>query len=45
MLVFGTYPFDSQWRPAGATLTFVALFFLSTAQTGGARSWFWCGEG
>jgi general L-amino acid transport system permease protein len=29
-ILFGTYPFDQQWRPAFATLTFVALFFLSS---------------
>lgn len=29
-IMFGTYPFDQQWRPALATLTFVALFFLSS---------------
>src|SRR6266403_642725 len=27
-ILFGTYPFDQQWRPAAATLTFVALFFV-----------------
>src|SRR5580704_10783301 len=34
-ILFGTYPFDEQWRPALATLTFVALFLVS-----GRRS-FW----
>jgi general L-amino acid transport system permease protein len=29
-ILFGTYPFDQQWRPALATLTFVALFFVSS---------------
>src|ERR1700692_4473246 len=29
-ILFGTYPFDQQWRPALATLTFIALFFLSS---------------
>ena len=29
-ILFGTYPFDQQWRPALATLVFIALFFLST---------------
>jgi general L-amino acid transport system permease protein len=29
-ILFGTYPFDQQWRPALATLTFIALFYLST---------------
>ena len=33
-ILFGTYPFDEQWRPALATLTFVALFFVSSR-----RSW------
>ena len=33
-ILFGTYPFDQQWRPALATLTFVALFFVSSR-----RSW------
>src|SRR5258708_31563695 len=33
-ILFGTYPFDQQWRPALATLTFIALFFLSSR-----RSW------
>jgi general L-amino acid transport system permease protein len=33
-ILFGTYPYDQQWRPALATLTFVALFFLSSR-----RSW------
>jgi general L-amino acid transport system permease protein len=29
-ILFGTYPFDEQWRPALATLTFIALFYLSS---------------
>src|SRR5258708_17924920 len=33
-ILFGTYPFDQQWRPALATLVFIALFFLSSR-----RSW------
>jgi general L-amino acid transport system permease protein len=33
-ILFGTYPFDEQWRPALATLTFIALFFVSSR-----RSW------
>src|SRR4030081_3414172 len=33
-ILFGTYPFDQQWRPGLATLSFVALFFLSSR-----RSW------
>jgi general L-amino acid transport system permease protein len=33
-ILFGTYPFDEQWRPALATLVFIALFYLSSR-----RSW------
>src|SRR5258708_9647104 len=33
-LLFGTYPFDQQWRPALAILAFIALFFVSSR-----RSW------
>src|SRR5882724_2889819 len=29
-ILFGTYPFDQQWRPALAMLIFVALFYLSS---------------
>src|SRR5882724_8707463 len=29
-ILFGTYPFEQQWRPAVATLTFIALFFVSS---------------
>src|SRR6266436_1287740 len=29
-ILFGTYPFDQQWRPALAILTFIALFYLSS---------------
>lgn len=29
-ILFGTYPYDQQWRPALATLTFVSLFLLSS---------------
>ncbi|MGY4410762.1 hypothetical protein ACVWW4_002498 [Bradyrhizobium sp. LB7.1] len=29
-ILFGTYPFDQQWRPALAVLLFIALFYLST---------------
>jgi general L-amino acid transport system permease protein len=32
-ILFGTYPFDQQWRPALATLTFIALFFLSSRRS------------
>src|SRR6201998_2617499 len=28
-ILFGTYPFDQQWRPALATLLFIALFYIS----------------
>ena len=35
-ILFGTYPFDQQWRPGLAILTFIALFLLSSR-----RSW-WC---
>jgi general L-amino acid transport system permease protein len=29
-ILFGTYPFDEQWRPALAVATFIALFYLSS---------------
>jgi general L-amino acid transport system permease protein len=29
-ILFGTYPFDQQWRPALAIVVFVALFYLSS---------------
>jgi general L-amino acid transport system permease protein len=32
-ILFGTYPFDQQWRPAVATLIFIALFYLSTRRS------------
>jgi len=32
-ILFGTYPFDQQWRPALATLTFIALFFVSSRRS------------
>jgi general L-amino acid transport system permease protein len=28
-ILFGTYPYDQQWRPALATLLFIALFYVS----------------
>jgi general L-amino acid transport system permease protein len=28
-ILFGTYPFEEQWRPALATLVFIALFYVS----------------
>jgi general L-amino acid transport system permease protein len=34
-ILFGTFPFDQQWRPAAAILVFIALFALST------RRWMW----
>src|ERR1700759_570318 len=37
-ILFGTYPFDQQWRPALATLVFVALFYLSTRRSLWGRS-------
>ena len=33
-IMFGTYTYDQQWRPAAATLIFIALFYLSSR-----RSW------
>src|SRR6266404_7142465 len=33
-ILFGTYPFDQQWRSALAILTFIALFVVSSR-----RSW------
>jgi opacity protein-like surface antigen len=32
-ILFGTCPFDQQWRSALATLTFVALFFVSSRRS------------
>src|SRR6266849_2964392 len=29
-IIFGTYPYDEQWRPALAMLIFIALFYLSS---------------
>ncbi|MBV9561295.1 MAG: amino acid ABC transporter permease [Bradyrhizobium sp.] len=29
-ILFGTFPYDEQWRPALATLIFIALYYLST---------------
>ncbi|MGY8661834.1 amino acid ABC transporter permease [Bradyrhizobium sp. UFLA05-109] len=29
-ILFGTYPFDEQWRPALAVLLFIALFYVSS---------------
>jgi general L-amino acid transport system permease protein len=29
-ILFGTYPFDQQWRPAAATLVFIGLFVLTS---------------
>lgn len=29
-ILFGTYPFDQQWRPALAMLVFIALFYVSS---------------
>src|SRR6476469_4832135 len=29
-ILFGTYPFDEQWRPALSVVLFIALFYLST---------------
>lgn len=33
-ILFGTYPFDQQWRPALAVATFIALYLVSSR-----RSW------
>src|SRR3954469_13137043 len=32
-VLFGPYPFDQQWRPALATATFIALFFVSSRRS------------
>ena len=43
-ILFGTYPFDQQWRPALATLIFIALFYaVEPAQHVAARNWCWSG--
>ena len=42
-ILFGTYPFDEQWRPALRVLIFIALFFVSSRRWAGARSWRWSG--
>jgi general L-amino acid transport system permease protein len=31
-ILFGTYPFQQQWRPAAAVLIFIALFVVSTGR-------------
>jgi general L-amino acid transport system permease protein len=37
-ILFGTYPFDQQWRPALAVLIFVALYYLTTRPSLWGRS-------
>ena len=32
-ILFGTYPFNEQWRPALATVTFIALFYLTSRRS------------
>src|ERR1700704_2332308 len=32
-ILFGTYPFDQQWRPALSVLTFIALFLVSSRRS------------
>src|SRR3984893_19487288 len=32
-ILFGTYPFNEQWRPALAVVTFIALFVVSSRQS------------
>ena len=32
-ILFGTYTYDQQWRPALATLVFIALFYLSSRRS------------
>src|SRR4029077_5781877 len=32
-ILFGTYTYDQQWRPAAATLVFIALYYLSTRRS------------
>src|SRR5882757_5992983 len=32
-ILFGTYPFDQQWRPAFSVLTFIALFLVSSRRS------------
>src|ERR1700755_2749775 len=32
-ILFGTYPFDEQWRPALAMLVFILLFYLSSRRS------------
>jgi general L-amino acid transport system permease protein len=32
-ILFGTFPFDQQWRPAAAILVFIGLFVLSTRRS------------
>jgi general L-amino acid transport system permease protein len=32
-ILFGTYPFDQQWRPALAIVTFIALFVVSSRRS------------
>jgi general L-amino acid transport system permease protein len=32
-ILFGTYPYDQQWRPALATFVFIALFYVSSRRS------------
>ncbi|HEX5242667.1 MAG TPA: amino acid ABC transporter permease [Tepidisphaeraceae bacterium] len=32
-ILFGTYPYDQQWRPALAVLVFIALFYVSSRRS------------
>jgi general L-amino acid transport system permease protein len=44
-ILFGTYPFDQQWRPALAVLVFIALYYLTTRPSWWGRSliYLWAG--
>src|SRR6201987_1009478 len=44
-ILFGTYPFDQQWRPALAVMIFIALYYLTTRPSWWGRSliYLWAG--
>jgi len=44
-ILFGTYPFEQQWRPALAVLIFIALFYLTTRPNlwGRSLAYLWAG--
>ena len=44
LILFGTYPYDEQWRPLLATIILIAVIVCAACAASGSPAWRWSGS-